>query len=170
MLDLFLLRHAKSDWNSHDGDDFTRNISKTGIIRTHLITNLLHQKKIKIEEILCSPSLRTRRTLDIIEHKLNLNCEVKFVDNLYHLSHESIFDVVVQNSSKRSVMVISHEPKLSQAIPDFSNESENKFFIQSQQKFPTSGLFHLRFDTKRWYEISKSNSCIINFVKPNDLV
>ena len=28
MLELYFLRHAKSDWDSVDGNDFNRNISK----------------------------------------------------------------------------------------------------------------------------------------------
>ncbi len=66
-------------------------------------------------------------------------------------------------------MVISHEPKLSSSIQDFSTETKNQFFINSQEKFPTSALFQLIFNTNKWNKVSKYNSKIINFVRPKDL-
>ena len=66
MLTLYLLRHAKSDWDSLDGNDFNRDINEIGIKKTEVIGNYINEKKLDINEILSSPSLRTKRTLEII--------------------------------------------------------------------------------------------------------
>jgi phosphohistidine phosphatase SixA len=37
MLQLYFLRHAKTDWDSCDGNDFNRNISEKGVRETKKI-------------------------------------------------------------------------------------------------------------------------------------
>ena len=66
-------------------------------------------------------------------------------------------------------MIISHEPKLSQSIHDFSSDYKNKNFQKSQERFPTSGLFYLEFNTNNWSDISRFNSKIVGFISPNEL-
>ena len=68
MLELYFLRHAKSDWDSFDGNDFNRNISENGVIETKKIGEFLVSEEIIFDEILCSPSLRTKETLKIIKY------------------------------------------------------------------------------------------------------
>ena len=66
MLNLSLIRHAKSDWINYESDDFSRKISSKGIIKTKKIGLLLKKKGIFFNEILCSPSVRTKETMEII--------------------------------------------------------------------------------------------------------
>ena len=47
MLTLYLLRHAKSDWDSFDGNDFNRDINEIGIKKTEVIGNYINEKKAK---------------------------------------------------------------------------------------------------------------------------
>ena len=81
MLELYFLRHAKSDWDSFDGNDFNRNISENGVIETKKIGEFLVNEEIIFDEILCSPSLRTKRLGRI--HYRN-----SFLDNCYHFSFD----------------------------------------------------------------------------------
>ena len=66
MLNVTFLRHAKSNGSSYDGNDFTRDISEIGKQKTKKVGRFLEKIKIFFDEILCSPALRTKRTLDII--------------------------------------------------------------------------------------------------------
>ena len=56
------MRHAKSDWSNFDRDDFNRKINSKGVMRTKIIGNYIKKEKIKIDQILCSPSKRTKKT------------------------------------------------------------------------------------------------------------
>ena len=62
MLNLSLIRHAKSDWENFDGDDMSRSISVTGIRKTEKISNFLREKEMTFDERFCSPSRRTKET------------------------------------------------------------------------------------------------------------
>tara|TARA_Y100000589_G_scaffold328692_1_gene373390 strand:- start:1529 stop:2044 length:516 start_codon:yes stop_codon:yes gene_type:complete len=169
MLTLYLLRHAKSNWNSFDGNDFNRDINEIGIKRTEAIGNYIHERKLDINEILLSPSLRTKRTSEIIFKYLEPIPSFKYIDELYYSSSLGIYEITKMFAQKKKVMIISHEPKLSQSIHDFSADYKNNFFQKSQEKFPTSGLFYLEFNTDNWNDISRFNSKIMGFVTPNDI-
>jgi len=170
VLELFLMRHAKSDWSSFDRDDFNRKINSKGVMRTKIIGNYIKREKIKIDQILCSPSKRTKKTLEIIKKFIRNKPIISFVDDLYHLSHKSIFDIVLEQGLEKSVLVISHEPKLSESLYDFTNDDSNKLFLSATNKFPTSGLFNLKFKSASWQEISRMKSEIVFFVRPLDLL
>ncbi len=170
MLDLFLLRHAKSDWNSYDGSDFSRDINSIGIEKTKIIGDYLKKKKIRIQEVLCSPSIRTKKTLEIILEFFEEDPIINFVDNLYNFPDLGIFQTVIKEAKKRSVMVISHEPGLSESIEDLTNNLGDKDCQRAMLKFPTSSIFHIKFNSKSWQEISKSNSTVVSFVTPRDLM
>ena len=60
MLNLSLIRHAKSDWSNYDGDDMARPISAKGVKKTRSILKFLEEteKKLLFKEIFCSPSKR----------------------------------------------------------------------------------------------------------------
>lgn len=45
MLQLSLMRHANSDCNNYNGNDFDRAISKIGIKKTILVSEYLKKKK-----------------------------------------------------------------------------------------------------------------------------
>ena len=48
MLNLSLIRHAKSDWNYSIQDDMNRPISKKGVNKTKKICEFLKKKKVVI--------------------------------------------------------------------------------------------------------------------------
>ena len=45
MLNLSLIRHAKSDWSNYDGDDMARPISSKGVKKTKSILKFLKETK-----------------------------------------------------------------------------------------------------------------------------
>jgi len=169
MKKLFLLRHAKSFWDFYDGNDLNRDISEVGVEKTNKIGRFLKQEKICIDRVLCSHSLRTKKTNKIILNYLNPKPKVLIKEELYHDTKTKIFDVVSSQNSGDSLLIVSHEPLLSNSINDFSNDNRNKNFQNARIKFPTSGLFNLIFYVKSWKDISPDNSEIVFFKRPKDL-
>ncbi len=84
MLNLSLIRNDKSDWNHGIHDDMSRHISLKGINRTNKICVLIKEKKMIFDEVFCSPSKRTKETLDIIVKNLPCQPSVNYLENLYH--------------------------------------------------------------------------------------
>ena len=59
MLQLYLMRHAKSDWNNYDGDDLKRKVSPIGEKKTQLTKEFILSKNFLPDHVWCSPSIRT---------------------------------------------------------------------------------------------------------------
>ena len=171
MLNLSLIRHAKSDWNNFTGDDMSRPISSKGQRRTQKIIKFLenNEKKLLFEEIFCSPSRRTRETLKIFLKKISNVPKIYYLDDLYHSSGKDIFDVLMLNAKKTRVLVVSHEPLLSSSLENFFFGCKNKYYLNAVEEYTTSAFFNVSFNCKKWFEIKKSISKINYFIKPKDL-
>ena len=51
MLNLYFMRHAQTDCNNYDGDDFNRSLSRKGIVTTEKILNTLKTKQVYFDKI-----------------------------------------------------------------------------------------------------------------------
>lgn len=169
MLNLFLLRHAKSDWQSFSCDDFSRDILQKGIDKTKKIGEYIKKENLQISKILCSPSIRTKKTKDIILEYLNQKPLIEYNTCIYHDSNEDLLGLLKLQKSINSLLIIGHEPKLSNLVACLSKDYENKHFQSAVGKYVTSGLFSLSFNTDNWKNISYKNSKIKFYVKPNTL-
>ena len=171
MLNLSLVRHAKSDWSNYDGDDMARPISSKGIKKTKKILKFLEEKKknIPFNEVLCSPSRRTKETLNLLLDNISTKPRIKFLENLYYSSDVNIFHIVKLHARKKRVLVVSHEPLLSDSIANFFFGSQNKHFLKAKEEYTTSAFFNVSFNCSDWDKIRKSNSSINFYVKPKDL-
>ena len=169
MLNLFLLRHAKSDWQSFSDDDFSRDILQKGIDKTKKIGEFIKKENLQISKILCSPSIRTKKTKDIILEYLIQKPLIEYNACIYHDSNENLLDLLKLQKATKSILIIGHEPKLSNLVACLSKDFENKYFQSAVGKYVTSGLFSLSFTTDSWKKISYKNSKIKFYVKPNKL-
>ena len=86
MLNVTFLRHAKSNLIDYNGNDFMKDISEIGIKKTKKIGNFLKNENIFFDEVLCSPTLRTKRTLDVIATFFPNKPKIKYIEDLYYKS------------------------------------------------------------------------------------
>ena len=116
-MNLYLLRHAKSSWESYE-DDYDRVLSERGRNDACTLGEYLRKNNINFENTLCSSSQRTRETISIINtvspHSID---EVNYLDSLYHASSNKIKEIV-QNCSNKSLLIVGHNPGVSELISD----------------------------------------------------
>ena len=72
-------------------------------------------------------------------------------------------------AKKKKVLIVSHQPLLSNSIDNFFSGSQNKHYFNAITSYPTSALFNVSFKCDEWHQISKSNSVLNFFVKPPEL-
>ncbi len=169
MINLLLLRHAKSDWNSHNGKDFERDIQKKGELRTEKICKFLNDNGVIISKVLCSTALRTVKTYEIIFKSYKNRFNVKFLDELYHATADNILEILRKQKNEKSVMIIGHEPSLSELVRVMSNTVKDNSHFDAINSYVTSGLCSLSFKVTNWEDISKKNSEFNFYIKPKDL-
>ena len=72
-------------------------------------------------------------------------------------------------AKKKRVLIVSHQPLLSNSIENFFIDSQNKHYLNAITSYPTSALFNVSFECEEWYQISKCNSVFNFFIKPSEL-
>ena len=80
--------------------------------------------------------------------------------------HSALFNSFI---GKNKVLVVSHEPLLSDSITNFFIGSQNKHYLRAKAEYTTSAFFNVSFNCSDWDKIRKSNSSINFYVKPKDL-
>ncbi len=167
MIELSFLRHAKSDYEDYNGDDFSRKISDRGTKKTHVLGVFLQDRKITFDHILCSPSRRTLKTLDLVLSYCDKMPFVEILPEIYDGDKKFLIDYIKEdNKSSKSKLIIGHEPTLSSLVDYYASDSENEFYKESQIKFSTSSLFQFKFLVREWSEVEYGKGVIEFYYKP----
>ena len=116
MKKLIIIRHCKSSWSDLNLNDFDRPLNNRGIQDGNLMSKELSKKIDKVDLLFSSSSKRTRLTADFFIEVINIK-KINFIDELYHSSSENIINILKKiSSTKKSVMVIGHNPGLTDLV------------------------------------------------------
>lgn len=141
---LILMRHAKSDWDSGTGDDFSRPLSARGVKDAIAVGQWLGEHGYLAAEIACSPARRTRETL----LHLGAGCGEKLSDratypeSLYHSSVPTLLEVLSHHGQSKDLLVLGHNPGLEELL--WWLVSELGEYGQFNKIFPTGTVYVLR--------------------------
>lgn len=159
---IYLIRHAKSDWEASFQIDLDRPISERGKKNAKELRNFLALKKVKFDFSYISNSVRTLETFSILK-KEDLFKEVKISKEVYEASTEQLFELVKNTDDKiQSILFLGHNPDLE----DFANELILRKKITNEfslfQKFTTSAVISLNIKINSWKHI-QTEAAKINF-------
>lgn len=163
MKTLYILRHGKSSWENLNIKDFDRPLLKEGVERTMRIADFINKYKFQIQCIVSSNAVRAFSTAKIIASETSYPIsKIKQVAELYSSDAENYFNTVFGiDDNFNSLMIVGHNP----SITEFAN-----YFIDEKiDNLPTSGLIIIRFDCKKWSEISTSSKELRHVVFPKEL-
>ena len=143
------VRHAKASSDAKYKRDFDREINERGKEKTLYLTEILKLKKIEPELLICSPSIRTTQTAQLIIQTLNwAKTPILFDELLYSGNHQNYLNALYSvDDHINSVMIIGHNPFISEAAFELKNQLE---------MMKTSQICHLEIKTNKWSEISNS--------------
>jgi phosphohistidine phosphatase len=87
-----LLRHGKSSWSDSTLADVDRPLAPRGERASRNLTKYIRRTRIHPALFLCSPSRRTRQTLEAVEASLGKRCAVEVVPQLYGASEQELLE------------------------------------------------------------------------------
>jgi len=114
-----LFRHAKSDWkDSAIIDDFDRPLSERGVKAAPKMGKVIRAHGLMPDIILCSPSVRTRQTLQLAApNAFETLPEIRFDPKLYHPDVEALLHFLrALPETVAHVMIVGHNPALTDLI------------------------------------------------------
>src|SRR5881227_1774110 len=89
MKQLYLLRHAKSNWDDPDIDDFDRTLNKRGRRAAKAMATYFREAGLAPSMVLCSPAKRTRETLKYLQPSLGA-APILFDRRIYEASYQTL--------------------------------------------------------------------------------
>jgi phosphohistidine phosphatase len=164
---LYLLRHAKSSWDDPDLADVERPLAPRGRRAAATMARHVRMQGFAPELVLCSPSVRTRDTLERVAAGFARAPRVEIVDDLYQASAaELLARLRVLPDELGSAMLVGHHP----ALPELALALAGSGPMRDQiaEKFPTGALATLAVSGP-WHELTPGNARLVAFVKPREL-
>ena len=167
---LVLLRHAKSSWDDPFVEDFDRPLAKRGRKAAGRVAAWLKQHRVRPDLVLCSPSARTRETLDLIADALGKNVQVNYDKALYLAEAEDLLAKIrATDNAATCVMVIGHNPGMQELALSLLKPGARKDRASLDEKFPTAAIARFKVPVARWADLQPGGTALVDFVKPADL-
>ena len=162
-LRLILMRHAKSSWDNPEWNDRERPLNNRGRRSSVAIGKWLAAKGYLPDIVLCSPSERTRQTLDGL--KLGV-VPVKYLDSLYHASTNVLLETLREKGAGKSVLMITHNPGCANfADRILSDRHDHDDFHHC----PTGATLVADLPVNSWQDAEFHTGEVVDFVVPRDL-
>ena len=159
---LFIIRHAKSDW-SFDVGDFERPLNFRGFKNAPQMALRLAQHTILPQYLVSSPAKRAITTAQIFAEHLRIPVkEIQMDDRIYEASPNTLLQLIngLDNSHDR-VALFGHNPSFTLLANYLADEHISNI--------PTCGIVLIRFDDiDDWASVSGGTGTMKWFTYPKD--
>lgn len=154
MLELILMRHAKSDWSDKALGDFDRALSKRGKTDAPRMGKALARRGLIPEKILCSPARRTRETLKLVLEGMEASPAVVYDQALYAFGDGIAYlDRLRMENHGATLMLIGHNPSVQNLALRLCASGDADLRAAIGRKFPTAAAAIIMLPAKRWSEL-----------------
>ena len=143
MKNLYLIRHAKSDWSDGSQSDFERGLNTRGKKAILIMAKALKEKKIMPDLILCSSAKRTKLTAKGLAKEIGYSGKIKYIDALYMAEPETIQELIKDiNNTVNTLFIVGHNPE--------TTELSNMLINDYIDNVPTLGIVALKLPIDDW--------------------
>lgn len=122
MKKLHLLRHAKANAFSNNGEDFDRDLHLKAENQLKLVDQFLKMNNVQVQQILCSSAKRTRQTLKALTSIKDITKPI-FSEDLYLASSGQLLRFVCDNAIGDEVILVGHNEGISELASYLSNQN-----------------------------------------------
>jgi phosphohistidine phosphatase len=138
-------------------EDFDRPLEVRGRAAAALIGRHLAKCEVRPDLVLCSPSVRTRETLELVADELGPPpLSTLFEDALYLSGEDDLLERLEEvPDDVASVLLVGHNPGIAELALRLAKRSEPEALATLQRKFPTGALAELRLAAPRWPDLGR---------------
>ena len=163
---LILTRHAKSSWDGPLTPDHDRPLNDRGKAAAADLGQWLASRDYVPQEVLCSYSLRTRKTFSGIAPALPGAPVLELKPALYPAGPD-VMMAVLRHAKADTVMMIGHNPGIAEfAARLVAHPPHSPDFA----RYPTGATLVVDFDVADWSEVTFGSGVSADFIVPREIV
>ena len=149
MKTLFLVRHAKSSWESPLLPDHERPLNARGKRDAPRMGKRLVSRGVKPDILISSPAVRAYSTAVKIAAEIDYpKDDIQVNEKLYFEGTSSVLDVIHSLIPRiSSAMLFGHNPIMTQLVNYLANTTIGNV--------PTCGIAEIKFDAESWEEVDE---------------
>lgn len=162
MKTLLLMRHAKSSWKDANLKDHERPLNKRGRQDAPRMGQLLIDRELLPQKILCSSAVRARQTAEALRDSVDYLSDIEYLDRLYLSEADEYLSVLREIPDElERVMVIGHNPGMETLLQILSGRIE---------ALPTAVIAHLVLPISQWSQLNgDTEGELIEIWRPKEL-
>lgn len=167
MLQLMLLRHAKSSWDNPDPDDIDRPLLERGKQMAKALGSEMRELGLLPGLAICSPAKRARQTWEIVSAQLETSPRTMIDEAIYDFGDGERLLKFVRQQTKTSnpLILIGHNPSLEKLARRLVNAGDREARDRLDHKFGTAALVVIHFNVPSWQDIVEGGT-LIHFIRP----
>jgi len=171
MKTLFLLRHAKSSWDSPTMGDHDRPLAPRGEKAAGLVGRHLGAHHARVDLVLCSTAVRAVETRKRVMAAMGAPYPpVEHERGLYLCGARTLLERLRDApDSVTGLMLVAHNPDLHELAQELTGEGDPDHRHALLEKFPTGACAVLVFETLRWRDLDLGAGRLADFVQPRKL-
>ena len=170
MLDLYIMRHAKSSWKDASLDDFHRPLNKRGRKALPVMAAWMKAHDIKPELALVSGARRTKESWKLLRQEGIKAKHKRVMQRLYHASSAEIFKVLRETDEPVTrVLVLGHNPGLQIFLKQLVTWQRDGAGGSFYRKFPTAALAHVQLNVYDWTDVAPGGGTLYRYATPKSL-
>jgi phosphohistidine phosphatase len=165
---LFLMRHAKSDWNTNASSDFDRPLNKRGRKDAPAMGAWIADNTLIPELIVASPALRAKQTAIAVAGELGKDeKEIIWDQGVYGASLSDLLNVITDYyHNTQSMMLIGHCPGMDYLLEYLSQQRPD--YTASGKLMTTATVAVLSFG-EAVISTTENSASLTHLVRPADL-
>jgi phosphohistidine phosphatase len=163
---LYLIRHAKSNWENISLDDFDRPLNERWKKDVKAMWKFLHNKETSPDIVLSSPALRAKLTTEWIVKNLDYKKKnIIYKQEIYdsHMNgYEGLLACIMDLwNDLELIFVVGHNHAISQLAGYLAG--------RDIWNMPTCSVVALEFDVDEWSELAWTSGSTLFFQSPKNL-
>ena len=167
---LYLLRHAKSNWDEPGLADHDRPLAKRGRKAAARLREHLREVGAEPDLVLCSSAVRATETFERVRDGLGPEPRVEVEGGLYGAGADALLRRLRSlPEDVGSAMLIGHNPAMEELAAELCrDEGDADARARMEAKYPTGGLATLSFE-RPWSALDWAGATLEAFVVPREL-
>lgn len=167
---LYILRHAKTEAGTPDGDDHSRALTPKGWQTCENLGAELAKRRFSVDRVLCSSALRATQTLEGLEKGFGTKLKSQIQPKLYLCSPSEMLGLLrARPEEEESVMLIGHNPGMHQFCLDMAAFGSERGLDDLSLRFPTCAFVTLSVPGP-WETMSFRTGTLEEYLTRHDLV